>query len=78
MVGEFKPKLCSPFLGGLERNLNTALDQQIFDVAKADRKPVIEPDRIGYNLGGKAVTSKMRRLGFGHSHRISNRSRLFR
>ena len=37
-------------------NRDAALRQQIFDVAKAQREPEIEPDRLPDNLRGEPVT----------------------
>ena len=67
-MSEFEAELRSPFRDGLKRDLNAALGQQIFDVSKAEWKPVIEPDRIGDDLGGKTVASEMSRRDFGHCH----------
>lgn len=45
-----------------------AIHRPAFDVSKAEWKPVIEPDRIGDDLGGKTVVSEMSRRDFGHCH----------
>lgn len=68
LVGEFETELRSPFRHGLERDVNAALGKQIFDVTKAERKPVIEPDRMGNDLGGETVASKVSRRDLGHGH----------
>lgn len=68
LMSEFEAELRSPFRDGLERDLNAALGQQIFDVSKAERKPVIEPNRIGDDLGGKTVASEVSKRDFGHCY----------
>ena len=44
-----------PAPNGLVRDQNPALRQQVFDIAKAEREPKIQPYRLAYNLRREAV-----------------------
>lgn len=65
--GELQAKFSHPFRDGVERNADAAPRQQILDVAVAEREPIIEPNRVGDDLGGKALASKVRVGSFGHN-----------
>lgn len=48
-------ELVRPTADGLVRNVDTSFGEQILDVAQAEFKPIIQPDRILDNLGREAV-----------------------
>jgi len=67
LTGEFEIELRRPFRHSLEQNLNAALGKQVFNVAKAERKPIIKPHRMGNDLSRKTMAFKVNRMGFGHA-----------
>lgn len=75
LVGEFEAELRSPFRDGLERDLDAALGKKILDITKAERKPEIEPDRMGDDLSRETVAFEVSRRDFGHCNQIPTRSR---
>lgn len=75
LVGEFEAELRSPFRDGLERDLTAAFGKQIFDITKAERKPVVKPDRMGDDLGRETVAFEVSRRDSGHCNQMPIRSR---
>jgi hypothetical protein len=48
-------EMIDPAPNGLVRDHNPALRQQVFNIAKAEREPKIQPDRLAYDLRREAV-----------------------
>lgn len=67
-MSELQAEFRCPFRDGLKRDGDAALSQQIFDVAKAQREPIIEPYRMGNDLSRKPVASEVGMRGFGHEN----------
>lgn len=51
-----------------------ALGVQIFNIAKDEWKPIMEPHSMGDDFGGEAMASDVGMLDFGHLHQLPNRS----
>jgi hypothetical protein len=54
------PRVCgakglTPVPDGFVRDRDTALREEVFDVAKAQGEPVVEPDGVADDGGGKSV-----------------------
>ncbi len=45
-LGVGEPKLDRPAADGLIRNVDAALSEHVFDVAEAQREPIIQPDGV--------------------------------
>ena len=67
-MSELQAEFRRPFRDRLQRDGDAALSQQIFDVAKAEREPIIEPHGMGNDLSGKAVASEVNMSSFGHDN----------
>ncbi len=67
-MGKFQAEFRRPFRDGLKRDGDAALSQQIFDVAKAQREPIIEPYRMRNDLSRKPVASEVNMSSFGHEN----------
>jgi len=65
-MSEFLAEFRRPFGDGLKRDDDAALRQQIFHVAQAQREPIIEPHRMGDDLGRKPVAFEGGMSGFRH------------
>ncbi len=55
LMCELAAELRDPLGDGLERDIDATLGKQVFNVTQAQRKPIIEPHRIGDDLSRKAV-----------------------
>lgn len=63
-MNEFETEFHRQLRDRLERNVDAALSQQIFNIAKAERTPVIKPHRMRDDLDGKAVAFIANGQGF--------------
>ena len=57
LIGEGLAELQAPLPDGFVRYEDTPGSKQFFDVPKAQGEAKIEPDRVGDDLGRKAVTA---------------------
>src|SRR4051812_42060153 len=60
LAGEERPELEHPAPDRLIGHVQPALGQEDFDVAEAERKPEIEPDRVPDDLGRETMTMERR------------------
>ena len=56
MRGDHRPEVVYPAAHGLVEDRDPALGQQIFDVAKAEGEPEIEPNRLMYDLRREPIS----------------------
>jgi hypothetical protein len=53
---DHRPEMIHPAPNGLVRNHNPALSQQVLHIAKAEREPKIQPDRLLDDLRREAIS----------------------
>ena len=70
LKGELQAKFPRPFGDSLKRHLDPTLGKQVFNVAQAQRKPIIEPYRMRDDLGWKAVAFILGGSIFSHADRL--------
>ncbi len=70
-MSNFQAELRRPFRDTLERDVDASLRQQIFDVAKVERKSVVGPDRMGNDLSGKAMAFDVGERALSHASPVS-------
>ena len=54
-IGVVLPKLLTPLADGFMGHGDTALKQQLWHVAVAQREPILQPDPVADDFAGKAV-----------------------
>ncbi len=57
LVGIVRTELHAPLPNGFTGNDDSSLSQQIFDVCKAQREPMVEPHGLADDLGWEAITT---------------------
>ncbi len=74
-IGEMAAKPVHPVPDGFPADHHAAFGQQILDICRAQRKPMVSPDGIGDDLAGKtkALQASNCRHGF-HDDRLSRRN----
>jgi hypothetical protein len=70
LTGELQAKFSRPFGESPKRHLDPTLGKQVFNVAQAQRKPIIEPYRMRDDLGWKAVAFVLGGSIFSHADRL--------
>ena len=70
LTGELQAKFPRPFGNSLKRHLDPTFGKQVFNVAQAQRKPIIEPYRMRDDLGRKAVSFVLGGSIFSHADRL--------
>src|SRR5450432_3375896 len=76
---DHRPKVVHPAPDCLVRDGDAAFRRQIFDVAKAQREPEIEPDRLVNDLGREpipAVADFLHSIGYRAARRTASLKRV--
>ncbi len=69
----FRPELDTPKSDRFIGNGDAALSQEILDIAKAQAKSVVQPDRVADDFGRKSISAVARRVPF-HPPSLSDAS----
>lgn len=69
-IGEMETKAVHPFPDGFPADRHTSFGEQVLDISRAERKAVLDPDRIGDDLAREAVTFQA-----GHGGSSAHRKR---
>ena len=60
--GVVGPKRAAPLAEGLVGNCDPTFGQEVFNIAEAQRKPMVEPHRSGNDIGWESVSTVVRIL----------------
>jgi hypothetical protein len=56
----FAAELLAPLADRFVRYLNATLGQEIFDISEAQGEPIVEPNGVADDVGGKSISSVAR------------------